>query len=307
MAGIAVTRGLILPPWYDALYRRVDLSHGVREYMRARGMLVVPPTMGGVIQTNLTASARNGTTVTASATIHTKGSWSSLIDPTSQPSYGIWVRGRGVAASATATGLLLDIGYGPTGGGNEEILLPDLDMGYASGATGAKYFYFPCYIPTGTRVSGRCQALIASDTVSVAIWLQQDPLYAFYGGKVDAYGVDGSNSRGTSVTPGNGSFGSWTQITSSTNRAHRFWAMGYDALADTTIVNAEIVAQLGTGPDSSNVTVILETGFVQGGAEELDGPSVLLGYSPVPSGKIIFARLASAEAEARGVIAYGMD
>ena len=76
--------------------------------------LVIPPVIGGVGDTNLTAAARAGTTVTASGSINTKGSYSSLIDPTTKPSYGFWVVLSAVGATAANTSMLVDIAYGPT-------------------------------------------------------------------------------------------------------------------------------------------------------------------------------------------------
>lgn len=274
--------------------------------------LVLPPSIGhgGSLETNLTAASRAGTTVTASATPHTKGSWSSLIDPTSRPSYGVWVVVATVATTGTNTSLLVDIGYGPTGGGNEQVVLPDLDAGYVglTSVVRGRCYYFPVYIPTGVRVSARCQAVIASDTVVVGIYLEQDSLYPPAGGGVLAYGADTANSRGTSVTPASGAFGSWAQLTASTTRAHRFWAAGYDPLGDTSIATAgEVLVELGVGPDSSNVSRIYAGTTAQTTAEALGPMFPLLCYGPVPAARAIWARLASNETEPRGVIAYGVD
>jgi hypothetical protein len=274
--------------------------------------LVLPPSLGhgGQAETNLTAASRVGTIVTASATSHVKGAWVSLIDPTSRPSYGVWVRASTVGAATTITGQLLDIGYGPTGGGSEQVLIPNLATGMAASTGSAagfgKAWWFPVYIPAGVRVSARVQALIVSDTVLVEIFLHQFSLYPVSAGPVEPYGADTANSRGTSVTTGNGVFGAWAQLTASTLRPHRFWASAYDQLGDVSVANSESLLQLGTGPNASNVSIINQTVLSQGSAE-LVSAVFHLSYAPVPAGKPIFARIASGEAEARGVIAYGVD
>jgi hypothetical protein len=270
--------------------------------------LVVPPTLHQTLQTNLTAASRAGTTITASATPHAKGTWQSLLDPTSRPSVGMYVRGRVVSSSAAVANYLLDVGYGPTGGGSEQVVIPNLGLGAATNSTGGKSFFFPISIPSGVRVSARAQATIVSDTAVVAIWLAQHALYPSAAGPVQDYGTNLATSHGASVTPGSGAFGAWAQLTASTSRAHRFWAAVMDQLADTTIVTAEVLVELGIGPDASNVTTIFgPLGFLQGNAETIDSPFPMLGYAPVPAGTRLWARIASAEAEARGVIAYGID
>lgn len=278
-------------------------------------MLAFPPFLGhgGALQTNLgvgSVAARDGTTVTASGTVHTKGSWSSLIDPTTFPSYGVWVGFTAVHAANTNTSLLVDIGYGPTGGGSEQVVLPDLNAFGAHGNTyvAGRWYYFPVYIPSGVRVSGRCQAVTASDTVVVTVFLEQDPLYANPAGGVLAYGVDSANSRGTSVPCASNAFGAWTQITSSTTRPHRFWGVGLDLLGDSSEATSDAyIIELGVGPDSSNVSRIYY-GKLQSTTAEIIGPQFpLLSYAPVAAAKALWARLARDHTENRGVIIYGVD
>lgn len=276
-------------------------------------VIMLPPTLGGLGDTNLAAGSRAGTTVTASGTAHTKGSYSSLIDPTTRPSYGIWIHLSNVFTTATNTSMLVDIAYGPTGGGNEEILILDLDAGAAGPTTtgpSGKHYWFPVYIPSGVRVSARCQAVITSDTVTVAVMLTQDAAYNWSCGAVHTYGENEAASHGTSVTPASGSFGSWTQIGAGTDpiKTHRFWHVGYSIGTDTSAAAAEVLIEIGTGPDSSNVTTIGRFRFLQTSGESIDGPwPDVPVYQPVNAGDELWARIASAETEARRVIIYGCD
>src|SRR3972149_6002152 len=134
--------------------------------------LAVPATFGQTHESNVTAADRNGATVTASGTAHVKGSWASCIDPTSRPSYGVTVIVTGIGVAATRSSFLIDIGIGPTGGGSEQVVIPNLDCWGAcasgSNAHGAKSWYFPLYIPAGVRVSARGQASVVSDVANVA-------------------------------------------------------------------------------------------------------------------------------------------
>lgn len=275
-------------------------------------MLVLPPTLGGLGETNVTASSRDGTTVTASSSTHTKGSYATLVATTTKPSYGFWLRVKGVAASNTNTSMLLDIAIGDSpSGGNEERIVANIDVGAASAnaTSGGKVFYFPAYIPSGVSVRAAIQAAIASDTCTVDIFLNQDPSYRWSSGAVQTYGANTATSNGTSVTPASGSFGSWTQIGTGTDpiRNHRFWSVGYSLGTDTTIVAASVLVEIGTGPDSSNVSTIGRFLFNQASTEEIAGPIPQIVYAPVVAGGELWARIASAEAEARSISIYGSD
>lgn len=284
-------------------------------------MLLVPPMVGQTHQANFTSGGTTGTTVTASGTANTKGSYSSLIDPTNEPSYGIWVGFSDVAVAATVTNVLVDIAYGPTGGGNEQIILPDLNAGWAPDHTthvGDKKYFFPVYIPTGTRVSARCAASTASDTVLVRIVLIQKPFYEFMAGPVSVYGRDATNSRGTSVTPGNNAFGTWTELLNSSGgsgleRPHRFWAAEMDGLADTTLFDDRYhVLEIGVGPNSGAVTTIAGPWYWgEEGGEAAMMTFPMLCYAPmkVDSTNLkLWARLSETGAtEARGVMCWGID
>ncbi len=280
-------------------------------------MLVVPPTIAQVYQTNLTPSARTGTSIAANSTIHTKGSWTELIAETNKESYGIDIGFREPGLSATDTRMLVDIAFGDVGGGNEEIIIPNLNAGNAGGTNrpGMKKWHFPIYVPSGVSISARSQAVISSDNTNVFIWLTQDPLYPFVGGLVQDYGTDLSGSQGTSVTPGDAVWPTtWTELTTSSfllQRDHRFWTIGVDGLGDTSFIGSNLpwLVQLGIGPDSGNVTVIagiFHIGAVS--AEEIPGPTPFLQHGVAVKGDQLWARMASGSTpEARGVIAYGID
>ena len=270
-------------------------------------MIITPSTYAQTWESNLTASARDGTTITASATIHTKGSWSVLIAATTREAYGIVVGIHGVQASATATSQLVDIGFGPAS--SERVIIPNLDAGAAPTDTPPKQWIIPIYIPSGARLVARNQALIASDTALVVAMLIERPLYEYHAIRCTDYGTNLSLSQGTSVTPGNAVFGSWTQLTASTARDHFLWTIGTDQLADTTLTNLRLLVELGHGPTSTSVRSI---GVWQAGTDSSERvygllPAVPI-YHPVPSSSGIWARAAaSTTPEARGVIAYGID
>lgn len=282
-------------------------------------MLVLPTGAGfpaGVPETNVTAGGTTGTTLTANASANTKAtSWTSLLDPTTGPSYGIYIRVIDVAVATTLTGVLLDIAYGPTGGGNEQLIIPDLNCGGAPDHTthiGGKDFFFPIYIPAGVRVSGRIAAATGSDTCVVQIFLYKSALYTPVCSRVSAYGVDAANSRGTAVTPGNNAFGTWTVLKAGPmDRPHKLWFAQLDQNTDTSQFDDRYyLVQLGVGPDSSNVSPIFQAYMSEEGGECMDIIPPFPQYGPTiaDAAADLWCRMAeTGAAEVRGVIAYGMD
>lgn len=284
--------------------------------------LLVPPFAGRTHQVNMTAGGTTGTVITANASANQKAtSYTSLIDPTSKPSYGIWVGFSDVAVATTLTNILVDIAYGPTGGGNEQIIIPDLNACGAPDHTthvGDKKYFFPIYIPSGVRVSARCQASTGGDTVNVRVCLLQDPLYEFMAGPVAVYGRDASNSRGTAVTPGNNGFGTWTELLNESAgsgllRPHRFWVAEMDMNVDTSLFDDRYhVLELGVGPNSGAVTTLAGPWYWgEEGGETGIMTFPLIVYAPMivdATNLKLWARLAeTGAAEIRGVMAWGID
>jgi hypothetical protein len=162
---------------------------------------------GGQFDHNLPATPSTsapGTTVTANASTHTKGSYSPLIASTAYDWHGFWLYTINTATSNTVTDMLLDIAIGAAA--SEQIILPNLMCGWRGPVSeGFAGYYIPLFIPRGTRVSAACQAAISADTVVVSIFGVSGnsglpgPLFT----NCDAYGIDSATSSGTSHTAGN--------------------------------------------------------------------------------------------------------
>jgi hypothetical protein len=270
--------------------------------------LVIPPTFGQRQITHLDAAARDPITVTAGGTAHTKGSWTVLISSTSFDAFGIWIGIDGIHVSAAATAYLVDIGVGPAG--QERVIVPNLNV-WGADATAAglnpHIFWFPVYIPAGSRIVARSQSVTASKTCRVMVTLDGIPWYGLWSlGPVVDYGTDLANSRGTSVTPGNGVFGSWVQI-GTTSRHHTFWTVSMDGLADTTLSAETDLVEVGVGPSASPQSLgVLR--FRHTTTEQIAGGPfpLFLASLPVPSGTAVLVRMAAGSTEARGVTVYAM-
>ncbi len=269
--------------------------------------LALPPTFGQVQISHFTAAARDPVTVTAGGTAHTKGAWTQLIASTPYDAYGIWIAIDGIHVSAAATAYLVDIGVGPSG--SEWVIVPNLDV-WGADATAAglnpHMFWFPVYLPAGSRISARSQSVTASKTCRVMVTLDGVPWYGLWGvvGPVVDYGTDLAASTGTSVTPGNGAFGSWVQV-GTTSRDHTFWTVSMDYLATTTVSALTTLVEVGVGPSGAQQSLGVIR-FRSTTAEQIAGGPfpLFLASRPVPSGTPVWVRAASGGTGAIGVIVY---
>ena len=118
----------------------------------------------------------SGTTITAHATPHTKGSWVSVV--ASAPFDVTWLgvtTSDSTHVSATNTGQLLDIGVGAAA--SELVLIANIPSGFSAltvltGSGGSKGIaWFPVEIPSGTNISARMQAVITVDTCDVRLFM----------------------------------------------------------------------------------------------------------------------------------------
>lgn len=263
----------------------------------------------GKQQHNVTAADRDGTTITAGGTAHTKGAFSSgeLIASADEDAFAISIRVTGINVAVTDTSFLLDIGVGASG--SERVLIADLDVWGGTNSPGSgKHWYFPVYIPKGQRIAARAQAVTASDVCNVAIWLH--PACNGWGMEVptiwECLGAI-SSSDSPSVTGGASSFGSWTTILDPITEDYKWWMPSMGGLNDTTITNTDMLVEVGYGDTSAAVTTIGAWIFNAGANESFDGPVPNVPvFWPLDADTTngIFARTAGST-EARTVNVYG--
>lgn len=169
-----------------------------------------------------TAAGGNGTLITASGTVHTKGSYAEIFSATTYDWYGFWIWHGDTSLSGSDTSMLMDIAIGAAG--SETVIFPNFMAGYRGtlGGNITNPFFVPLYVPRGARLSARMQAKISADTCRVVIWGSPGwsglPCQIFT--NCDAYGIDSANSTGTSHTPGNATESTDADIGSTTSRPY---------------------------------------------------------------------------------------
>jgi hypothetical protein len=255
-------------------------------------------------QSNLAASPSTawGTRLTAHANPHEKGTYATLMT-TTYDVYGFWLAAGGTNAAGTQTDMLLDIAIG---GSQETVIVPEFLCGWRNTPNAAiSPIYFPIFIPKGTLVSGRIQALITADTCDVLMFANggasamPGPLFS----GCDAYGTSTAASQGTSHTPGNsGAESVAANIGSTTSKHYGAVMLGIGGtLADTNAGTAQYHWELQIGGGT-----ICEWWSNMNGGEFTLGPIPPAPFQvSIPSGTQLQVRAeCSGTAEAQDVAFY---
>lgn len=246
-------------------------------------------------------TATPGTSVTTGAASGTKGTAVQLIASTSFDAYWVVIVASQYAVAATNSGGCLDI---LTGAATEEVLIPDLLMGYCGTAftgRGRKTWEFPLYIPAGTRLAAQAAGQRTSAAFRVAIFLYGGNGYPPYrcGTKVTTYGV--TVPAGTTVTPGaSGAEGAWAQITASTSEDHFALVPSFQGGDDTTKGNLGYMLDIGMG--AATEEEIGQSFYYGVNTDEVyDGPyNPMPLFQDIPSGTRLVARVSNSGANDTG-------
>lgn len=172
------------------------------------------------------AAGTYSTTVTSSASTHTKGSWAQVAAATTFDA----VLDTLVFGAGDAQLYLVDVGIGAAA--SEQIVLPDLMCGHGTSAStdmpSWRRLHCGLLIPAGTRLVGRCSSngsskrvLMAAELVALADW--RGPIFT----RAETYGTTLATTRGTSIDPGGSANtkGSYVQLTAATAVAARRWIL----------------------------------------------------------------------------------
>lgn len=233
------------------------------------------PRMTALTAQAVTSSHPTIVNITTGATPHTKTSYTQLVSSIgSDPWYGFWVLGGHKGTSATDTSLLYDIAIGAAA--SEVVIVSNFPGGYTEpGAIGSVPFYFPLYIPAGTRVAARLQSAPASLQVGFSLIGNVNPngliASADLYGYCTTYGANTATSGGVVVTPGTANvYGSVAQITSSTTAPIHAAMLGVQGAGNTTVLASAASVQLCAGAAASEVVIVSELYLNAGTTETIN-------------------------------------
>jgi hypothetical protein len=236
-------------------------------------------TNGGIVGT-----ASPWTQVTSSGSANTYGSVVELISAANNTmdSWGIEIVIVQTGASAVSSETCVDILAGTA---TEDKIIDSLIGGFAYAGTSMRYF-FPLYIPAGTRIAAQAASAVTSNAVRVGVYLYGGGNPPFkVGGRVTTYGTKVNSARGQAITPAaSGGAASATQLTASSTRDHHYLLPGFSVVADGTIAAAGWV-NVGIGVGAATEERIGTWFFPKATTEQMAGPMPMLGaFRDVPSG-----------------------
>jgi hypothetical protein len=240
----------------------------------------------------------NGTNVTCNASANTKGNYAPLITSTAFPS-SLMVLAFDTPSSARS--YLVDIAIGAAS--SEQVLISNLLVSVPSsnpawGAVGI----FPLAIPAGTRIAARAQSTTGSSQIRVSCHLFAGGFgIPPHGAIIDTYGVDTTDSGGTSIDPGGSSHtkGSYVEITGATTRPHRYLAVLFGSQVNGVMTTGTWLFDIAIGGAGSEVVIL--NNLVVNATSQADGvhPAMypLLPVN-IPAGTRIAARAQSSITDA---------
>lgn len=263
-----------------------------------KGIIRVDHNAGGV------GTLTPGTSVTTGGTAAVKGTAVTLISSTAFDAYWMTILAANYGLAATTARGCLDI---LTGAATEEVLIPNLLMGFCGGAStlgcGPKRWDFPIYVPAGSRIAAQVAGDRTAVAMRVCVYLYGGNGYPPFrvGSKVTTYGI-GTVPAGTSVTPGaSGAEGTWTQVAAASSEDHfAFVPSMQPPTGDTTLTPIKVTyMDLGIGAATEEALMGAEQSyqFMVDTGEMCSGPTPNFPcFQDVPSGTRLVARLSASGA-----------
>ena|ERR1035437_3446893 len=203
------------------------------------------------------AGANTGTSGAVALTgggANVKGAWSQLIAATARDATGIFVSlGRTANFGDNA---LVDIGIGAAA--SEQVLVPNLfRYNAADSAEDAYTGVIPIAVPTGSRLSARCQSPTTASVTACAMLVEEGFASPAGQSRVTAYGALTATSLGTSVpcTTVN-TKGAWTQLTASTGNQCSGLLLSVSTIWPGTNSFQAVLLDLGIGAGGSEQTIL---------------------------------------------------
>jgi hypothetical protein len=236
-------------------------------------------------------SGSTGTTVTASASANTKGSWAQISAATPCAADAIIVSLINVT---NAVDMLIDLGIG--GAGSETVIVANLTASCGSSGPGTNGvpLLLPIALSDGTRLAARCQSTTGSSTISVIVHLVQNALLTSAGlASVQTYGANTADSGGTSIDPGAtiNTKGAWTEISASTSSNHSALIIGVGNQANTSRSTASYQVDIGIGAGGSETILIPDIHLREDSTQDVTDPTIIPPFFvTVPAGTRLAAR-----------------
>lgn len=225
--------------------------------------------------------------------------YTEILGNTAYDCFGIAIFVHTIGSSGAAKDMLLTIGIDHTGGTTYTSCEISNLMCSSAGTlvTGGIWYYFPLYIPEGSAIAAKMScsnATVGTGRVGVILYGRPTrPELVRAGSYVDSFGATTASSRGTTITAGTASEGSWTEMTSGTTTRSYWWFQCGWGSFDISLGAAIYAMDLSIG-DASNKEIVFEDALIcnAGTTEQVVKPYVPLDYTcDIRDGQRIYVRL----------------
>lgn len=258
------------------------------------------------VDTPRTGSGLTLATITANATVNTKGDYADVIASTGGQVSLCRLRFGSSFTAAEDSSMLLDVAYGAAA--SETVILANLQVGWGNtigAGVAPREVWFPTpLLPASTRIAARVQAATkVGGTVDRTVLVSADTFNGTTPGTINTIGATTATSQGTAVVAGLSDVeGSWTEITASTTATYRALLYAVGCAGDATTQLSNYLLDIGTGASSSE-TAILSNIYVSTSTSELVLNPTSITPIPVniPTGTRLSARLQSSQASAQSL------
>jgi hypothetical protein len=266
-----------------------------------RDMLRYSPIIGSTRTETFGAGTSSGTTLTASGTANTKGTYVSLGTTTFEWNHV----SISLAASSASADHLVDIAI-DDGGGNKWIILPDLRHPSRISANASPVLLsLPLYVPKGSLIYARSSSSTASATMAItisglAIGRGGAPGYS----RCVALYTPGT-SRGTSVDPGAvaGTTSAWVQLTTGASVRVAEWFAVVGTGGNTSRTTSTWLVDFAIGASGSEQVVLADVLISAGVSTTAQGPFAIGPYpTDVPASTAWSVRAVCSQTSATGRI-----
>jgi hypothetical protein len=251
---------------------------------------------GNVLATR--PAAAFGTSITP-GTSNSYGSYTEILGDANvtRDCYGMMLNFNSSFVTVQARDILATIGIDVAGGSSYVDFISHLLASCAGSfdeGHGGHWYYFPVFIPAGAAIAAKASVNNGTaSTMRCAIWLYGAPKNLsglVYGQGVETVGAVTASSRGTAVTPGTTSEGSWTSI-GTTTRKWKFAQHGM-GINDTSLTSGGAYANdLSFGDGTNNILLDQDKmHLVPNTTEALSAQLRAQSYCDVPLGETIYGR-----------------
>lgn len=250
---------------------------------------------------------------------NTYGSYVTLITGSlvTDDAFGIVICANGNNTSTAARDTIMTIGLDAAGSNNytdfiQHLLVTDAGQLTASNAhAGAVWYYFPVFIKAGSSIGAKASvnnATVGNFQCFVTLFCQPTrPELVRAGSFVRTFGADTANSRGTLITEGTSSEGSWTELGTITDSRLWFWEVGFGANNAATSAGAHFV-DVGLGDPNANIKLAIQNSYHYFSTLEAAGKRQNINsYRTGVIGNKVYGRSQASTAEiSASLIAYGV-